>query len=230
MSEQTDTFRDRVRTLAGETPLVVRGAVTGATAYLLAFLSTYLLVTVDGSLDAETASEAAFEESGVLQQSQEMGFGFPQPEPSTFEFVGWILYNAHFVDIVFTPEVPTPDEQGESVPESVNVLSTAGTQIPELVYYLTPVALLTAGGYVLARQADLQDHRETLKTGLSLPLGYVSLAVVGLLLVTTAASSEQDGIEATVTASPSLVLAIAATFGVSAIFGTVGLYLGRSSS
>lgn len=206
---------------------VIGGALVGALAYLLGFALTFVLVTVDSGLDPETSSQSAFEQSGV--QITEFGdVGFPAPEPSTVEFVGWILYNAHFVDTVYTPQVDPADEV-EAAPETINILSAGSTQIPALVYHLVPVVLLAGSGYLLARQADLSGYRDAIRGGLGIPLGYAPLALIGTLVSTTTATTEtQEGIEATVTASPSLAVGVLATLVLSALFGVVGAILGMS--
>lgn len=227
MSEQLDV-RGRLRRYVADAPVV--GAIgVGAASYLLGFVVTYLFVLVDGELDPQSTSEAAFAGTSVFQQSQFAAF--PQPDPSTVEFAGWIFYNAHFVDTVVTPQLPSRGGQAETqtVPESINILTTASTQIPSVVYQLIPVMLLTAGGYALARAAEIPVSRGILRIGLGIPTGYVPLALIGTLVFTTTATSQQNGIEVTVTASPSVGLGLVAMALISTLFGMVGIYLGAQT-
>lgn len=220
--------RERLRRYVIDAPVI--GAIgVGAASYLLGFLATAVLVLADGELDTQSTSEAAFAQTDIFQQSQLAGF--PQPEPTTVEFVGWIFYNAHFVDTVVTPQLPTRSGQAQTqtVPESINILSTAATQVPAIVYQLIPVILLTAGGYALARAAKIPVNRSLLRIGLGIPTGYVPLALVGTIIFTTTATNQQNGIEVTVTASPSVGLGLIAMALISTLFGVVGLYLGAQA-
>lgn len=228
MPEQTETIIGRGRGYAQDAP-VVGAILVGGASYLLGFALTYLFVLLDSGLDAQSTSEAVISETGLFQQA---GFvGFPQPDPTTIEFVGWIFYNAQFAATVVTPRVTGGGQAGaetQTAPESINILSTASTQIPSVVYQLVPVLLLTAGGYALARAADLSVSRGLVRVGLGVPTGYVPLALFGTFLFSTSTSAQGEGIEVTVTASPSLVAPVAMAL-ISTVFGIVGLYLGAQS-
>lgn len=228
MSEQTETLVGRVRGYAQDAP-VVGAVLVGGTSYLLGFLVTYLFVFLDSGLDVST-SEAAISETGIFQQARFVGF--PQPDPTTMEFVGWIFYNAQFADTIITPQVVGGGQGGagtQTAPESINILSTASTQIPSVVYQLIPVILLTAGGYALARTAAMAVTRDVVRVGLGIAIGYVPLALFGTILFSTSATAEQEGIDVTVTASPSLIGPVAMAL-ISVVFGIVGLYLGAQSN
>ena len=226
MAEQTETVGARLRAYVGEAPVIGAMAV-GAGSYVLGFGLTYLLVALDSGLDAAATTESVITQTGIFQQAQLAGF--PQPEPTTTEFVGWIFYNAHFVDTVAVPQVSGQAGQGgaqtQTAPEAFNILTTASTQVPSVVYQLVPVLLLTAGGYALARASELEVSRSLVRIGLGVPTTYVPLSLFGAFFFRAAATAEQDGIEITVSASPSIggVLVMAL---VSTLFGIVGLYLG----
>lgn len=229
MPEQASGPVGRVREYVRDAP-VVGAILVGGGSYLLGFVLTYLFVLVDGGLDAQSSTDAAVAETGIFQQSGLVGF--PQPEPTTMEFVGWIFYNAHFADTVITPRVASRGGQAaaqtQTAPESINILSTASTQIPSVVYQLIPVLLLAAGGYALARAADISVSRDIVRVGLGVPIGYVPLALLGTFLFRTSTTAESEGIEVTVSASPSLVGPVSMAV-ISTLFGIVGLYLGAQS-
>lgn len=200
------------------------GAVFGALAYVCGFVTTYLLVVADGGLEASAVIETSFGDVGLFD------LGFPQPEPSTVEFSGWIFYNAHFVETVFSPDIPTTaNPESGALGESRNLLSSASTQIPELLYYLVPVVLLAGCGYLLARRNTVHSLREAAKTGVTLLGGYFPLALLGTFLFTASKAGERNGIEVTTTGGPTLgtVLVVAAVFPI--LFGTAGAWLAISS-
>lgn len=230
MPEQTESRVDGIRRYVQDAP-VVGAVVVGGASYLLGFVLTYLFVLLDGGLDTTSTSETVIGGTGIFQQSQLVGF--PQPEPTTMEFVGWVFYNAHFTDIVVTPRVSAAGRSGqaqtETAPEVINVLSAASTQIPGVVYQLLPVLLLTAGGYALARAARMTVSRDILRVGLAVPTGYVPFALLGTFLFSSTATTQQEGVEITVTASPSLAGPVAMAL-ISTLFGIVGLYLGAQNS
>ncbi|MFT4947017.1 MAG: hypothetical protein ACI8TL_001255 [Natronomonas sp.] len=229
MPEQTEALVGRVERYVRDAPVV--GAIfVGGASYLSGFLLTYLFVILDSGLDAKSTSEAAITETGIFQQAAFSGF--PRPEPTTTEFVGWLFYNAHFADTVITPQVAGRGGQAgaetQTAPESINFLSTASTQIPGVVYQLIPVLALTAGGYALARAARIAVSRDIVRVGLGIPTGYVPLALLGTVLFRVSATAEQGGIEVMVTASPSLLGPVAMGL-ISTLFGITGIYLGAQS-
>ena len=230
MAEHIETVSARVRAYVREAPVI--GAMgVGVGSYVLGFGLTYLLVLFDSGLDAKSTTESVLGETGIFQQAQLAGF--PQPAPTTTEFVAWVFYNAHFVDTVLTPQVSGQAGQGgaqtQSAPEAFNVLTAASTQLPSIVYQLVPVVLLTAGGYALARAAELDVSRTLGRVGLGVPTTYVPLSLFGALFFRAAATAEQDGIQVTVSASPGIggifVMAL-----ISTLFAIVGLYLGAQQS
>ena len=218
---ETPTDSDQ-ETLTADIPLVA-GALSGVVAYLLAYLSTYVLVLIDSGLEAESSTDAAVTETDLFE------LGFPLPEPSTFEFAGWILSNAHFVETVFSPDIPTTVDAGEAAGSlSVNFLSEASTQFPELVYHLVPVIFLGGAGYLLARRLSVSSSLEAVKTGGTLLVGYLPLSIIGALLFATGESADQRGVEVTVTAGPELTMVLLTALVFPAVFGIAGALLARS--
>jgi hypothetical protein len=226
MSEHSEALAGRVQTYLGDAP-VIGAVLVGGGSYVLGFVLTYLFVVFDSGLNTQSTSETAISNTELFQQSQLAGF--PQPEPTTTEFVGWVFYNAHFADTVITPEVARQTAQSgaetQTAPETINFLSATSTQIPGVVYQLVPVLLLTAGGYALARAAHLAVSRDIIRIGLGVPVGYVPLGLAGAFLFRTSATAERDGLELIVTASPS-ILGLVTMALVSILFGIAGLYLG----
>lgn len=223
---ETETVGARVSAYVSDAPVIGAMAV-GAGSYLLGFVLTYVLVAVDAGLDATSTTERILAETGIFQQAELVGF--PQPSPTTTEFVGWIFYNAHFVDTVLTPQVSGRAGQGgaqaQAAPEAFNILTAASTQVPSVVYQLVPVVLLTAGGYGLGRAANLDVSRSLVRIGLGVPTVYVPLGLFGALFFRTASTAEQNGIQITVSASPSIGGLVAMAL-ISTLFGIAGLYLG----
>ncbi|MXR50779.1 hypothetical protein GRX03_04055 [Halovenus sp. WSH3] len=229
MSEHAGSRLGGVRRYVQDAP-VVGAVVVGGGSYLLGFALTYLFVLLDGGLDPQSTSESLIGGSGIFQRTQLVGF--PRPEPTTLEFVGWVFYNAHFAETVITPRVSggaaAGQAQTQTAPEAVNLLTAAATQIPSIVYQLVPVALLTAGGYALARTAQLSVSRDIVRIGLGVPTGYVPLALFGTFLFRAVSTAQREGVEVSVTASPSLVAPVTMAV-ISTLFGIVGLYLGAQS-
>lgn len=222
MSDRETTTDSDQETLTADVPLI-GGALAGAVAYLLAYLSTYVLVLIDSGLEAESSTEAAVTETGLFE------LGFPRPEPSTVEFVGWILSNAHFVETVFSPDVPTTVDAGDAAGSlSVNFLSEASTQFPEIVYHLVPVVFLGGAGYLLARRLSVSSGPEAVKAGGTLLVGYLPLSLLGALLFATGESADQRGVDVTVTAGPELSMVLLTALAFPAIFGIAGALLARS--
>ncbi len=96
-------------------------------------------------------------------------------EESTFEMIGLLFYNAQFVDMELS---------GLNGTETFNILSEESTQIPELVYNVVPIALLVAGGYVLATRVieNRQSTEAGAKLGASIVAGYLPLAFLGTIV------------------------------------------------
>ncbi len=162
---------------------VERGAVAGGLSFLVGYVLTgglYLIEASDGIGDASGESTG---ELGV----------------TTVDLVGWLFYNAHFVDVgtsvfglsiwvnLLTGELGGTlgawaqqfgtGEFGES-----SAFTGVADLVPLAVWLLVPVVVLLAVGYVLARRDDATDPRDGARAGASQAVGYFLLAVVGTFL------------------------------------------------
>lgn len=149
------------------------GAIAGAGAYLLGYVFTYLLVGSD------------IRESALNQVFQAFG-----GQDLTYQAVGWVFYNAHFVSTVV--DVPI-------FGETINLISRSETVSPGL--YLLPVLLLFAAGLAVGRRRSVStDAAEAAKAGATVVAGYLPLAAIGAFLFQV-----QEGSS---TAGPDLLLAV----------------------
>ena len=142
------------RSVPGPARSLGRGAVAGPGAWLLGYLVTYLL-HAGGVRDALATD--------VLE--------FLAGDPVTWKLVGWLYFNAHFVDA----SVPGP--LGRS---TVNLLSGAEEPGLLVLYVLPPVALLAAGA-VAAYGAS--EPLEGAKAGAPVALGYALASLVAAVAV-----------------------------------------------
>lgn len=137
---------------------LVAGSVAGALAWILGYVFTYLLTASDirDSLG-----------SNVLELFQ--------GEPATLEFVGWVFYNAHFVETVFA-------DIGIFPTESTSYIGGDPGFTPWL--YVIPIGLLVAAGLATARMAGAADIGEGVLAGVTVVPGYLVLALVGVFVFT----------------------------------------------
>lgn len=135
----------------------LRGVAAGVGAYLLGYFVVYLVTasTIRNSVAA-----------GVLE--------FLTGEPGTWKLVGWVLYSAHFVDVL------VPGLLGGS--NAVSLIDAAEA-IPGWLRAV-PVVLLVGAGVALA----LGDRTSTVgagaRAGAAVVLGYLPLAAVGAFVFT----------------------------------------------
>lgn len=169
---------------------LVQGGVAGLAAYVVGFVLTFVLVAIDGDL--------------------ERGDFLEQVGASSLDFAGWIFYNAHFVDVEVSSDIPFLSGQS-----SGSILSDSSTQFPEFVYYLVPIVALILAGFAVARLGSASSPADGAVAGGTILLGYLPPTVVGAFLF---AASEQVGsgsggfqIEASVSISvatgPAIILA-----------------------
>ncbi|KTG08470.1 hypothetical protein AUR64_17455 [Haloprofundus marisrubri] len=165
------------------------GAFLGAVAYVFGYATTYAL----------TSSE--IQNSGA-QQLLELFTG----ESATWKAVGWVFYNAHFVD------TEIPGLFGAS--RAINFVAEVEA-FPTLLYVLPPVILLVSG-VVVARSAGVTDAMDGAKAGASVLLGYSLLAVAGTTMFSIPVGQSA-------TAEPDFVAAVLVAGVVyPAVFGTLG--------
>ena len=135
------------------------GAVAGAAAYVFGYLSTY--VTQQNQVDEQLA-----------------GFNFladlfgSDPIPA-WQAVGWLFYNAHFVDT----EIPSLVGSGRSL----NLIAEADGGSLALLYVVPPLVLLVAG-LAAGRLAGATKPVDGAKSGVLVLAGYLPLAVIGAFL------------------------------------------------
>ena len=169
--------------------LWIRGSGLGILTWGIGYALTYLLVAND------------LRES-FLQQVIETF----QDEPATYEMVGWVFYNAHFVDTSI-----------DGVPliggSSTNFIG--GDDGFSTILYLIPVALLLGSGLALARYEAADSPTTGVVTGMSLVPGYLLAILVGVFLFEVSVGS--------ISASPDVVQSLGLA-GVTypLIFGGIG--------
>jgi hypothetical protein len=171
---------------------IVGGAAAGAAAYLLGYLFTY--VTQAGAIEDQLAGFNLF---------ADLFGGDPIP---TWQAVGWVFYNGHFVD------TRVPSLVGGS--QLTNLISQADGGSLSLLYVVPPVLLVVAG-LVAGRVAGATEPVDGAKAGAFVLVGYLPLAVLGAFLFRY---SVGDGAVA-----PDLVTAVLLAGAVyPALFGAVG--------
>lgn len=103
-------------------------------------------------------------------------------DAATYEIVGWVFYNAHFVDTVF---------QNLPIVGSVTANYVGGEDGFTAALYAIPIALLCLGGAATAAYSHAADVTEGIRAGVALVPGYLLLSVAGVFLfeVTTGSAS-----------------------------------------
>lgn len=140
---------------SGQPPFVL-GAVGGVVAWIIGYALTFLVAGTD------------VQDSPVQRFIEAV-----QGEPATYEMVGWVFYNLHFVDTVFTG-VPAVGEFATNAVGGDDGLST--------VLYLIPVGLLLAAGLAVAQYQNVAGVTDGLLAGLTIVPGYLLLSIVGVFL------------------------------------------------
>ncbi|WP_224449200.1 transporter [Haloprofundus salilacus] len=165
------------------------GALAGTVAYVFGYALTYAL----------TSSEI---QNSAAQQLLEVFSG----ESATWKAVGWVFYNAHFVD------AEIPGLLGAS--RAIDFIAEVEA-FPSLLYALPPVLLFLAGA-VVARSNAAANAAGGAKAGASVLLGYFALSVAGAFLfavpVGEAATAEPDFVAAILVAGV-VYPAVFGTFG-----------------
>lgn len=144
------------RTTADERPPVVLGAVSGLAAWLLGYALTFLVAGADV-------------QDSVAQRFIEAVEG----EPATYEIVGWVFYNAHFVDTVFT---------GVPAIGGFTTNAIGGEDGFSALLYLFPIGLLLAAGLAVGQYRNVDSTTEGLLAGLTVVPGYLVLVIAGVFL------------------------------------------------
>lgn len=142
------------------------GAVAGA----LAFIVNYLIAFV---LWSATSFPETFE--GALRE-------LVTGQVQDWVFAGWLLYGAHFVDIVTTVSL------GPASPEVTTNAVSAVSQSTTDILFLTVPAILVVAGVALARSHGAQSTSDGLITGAAAALGYFPLVAIGVFVFATSGS------------------------------------------
>jgi hypothetical protein len=135
---------------------IVSGSLIGFGAWVLGYLLTYVVV---GSAIRESALNRIIEAF--------------DGDPATYELVGWVFYNAHFVDVVFT-DVPLFGGGTTSY--------VGGEDGFTVLLYLIPVGLLLAAGLALSRYEGATETNRGALVGLSVLPGYLLPSIAGVFL------------------------------------------------
>ena len=171
---------------------IVGGAAAGAVAYVLGYLFAY--VTQQSAVEEQLAGFNFF---------ADLFGGDPIP---TWQAIGWVFYNGHFVD------TQIPSLVGGS--QSTNLISQADGGSLTLLFVVPPVLLVLAG-LVASRVAGATEPADGAKAGAFVLVGYLPLTVIGAFLFRY---SVGDG-----TVAPDLVTAALLAGAVyPAAFGAVG--------
>lgn len=158
------------------------GAAVGFGAYLLGYLVTFLFTNVDGVDSGEVAG---------------------------WKFAGMIFYGAHTVRTAVTITV-----EGTSETDRFDLFGSAGpgnlaSTVPELLYFLVPVAVLLTAGYLLYARVDWRlSVGEAAAVGATPTVGYLAAAVAGTVLFESTFSGSPFGVSGSTTYGPALVPAV----------------------
>lgn len=164
------------------------GLAGGVAAWLLGYLVVYLVSSgrVRGSIGTQLLTELAGGDA-------------------TWKLVGWLFFNAHFVDVVFDAPVLGV--------RALDLIAQYGGSSTYL--YAVPPAFLLAAGLLVGYRTGTEGLGDAAVTGFLLIPGYLLLSVAGALLFAVGGGD--------VTAAPDLVTAaLLAGLVYPALFGAVG--------
>lgn len=145
---------------------------------------------------------------------------------SIFTAIGFLLYSSHNVPIQATISMG-----GTTRSQSYNVVqtlaATGGNTIPGIVYYVVPVLVLVAIGFVLGGMAAGNrggSPADGFVAGAGMAVSYLVLAIVGTFLFTDSAMGGASS-------SPALMQsALFMGIGYPVVFGGLGGVLGYATS
>lgn len=164
----------------------------GVAAWLLGYLVVYLASSdrIRGSIGGQLLNE--------------LGGG-----GATWKLVGWLFFNAHFVDVVFDAPVLGV--------RALDLIAQYGG--PSTYLYAVPPAFLLAAGLLVGYRTGSEGLGDAAVTGFLLVPGYLLLSVAGALLFAVGGGDA--------TAAPDLVTAaLLAGLVYPALFGAVGSAVG----
>lgn len=130
-------------------------------------------------------------------------------QQQAMQAAGWVFYGAHNVDV-------TISALGQS--QSQNVLQTLSgvTSIPVFVYYLVPIVVLVAVGYIVASRVRTGGNVAAgAAAGATVTIGYLILAVAGTFFFAIGSGGASAGPDL-------LTSALVAGLAYPVVFGAVG--------
>lgn len=168
--------------------IVGAGVAGGLLAYLLSYVLTYAVAS--GPIRDSLAST-------VVE--------FLTGDPQVWKLAGWVLYNAHFVDVI----VPGLLGGGNAVDFIAASDALSG------VLYVVPPLVLLATGVGVVRAVGVTEAVAGLRAGAAVTMGYLPLVVGGALLFQIGAGDASAG--------PDLITAVGLAGVVyPAVFGGLG--------
>lgn len=155
---------------------IVPAAVAGFVSWAIGYVLTYVLVSSD------------IRESSLNEFAQTFGDG-----DATYELVGWVFYNSHFVDAVI--------DAGFFGSSAANFIG--GEDDFSVLLYAIPVVLLFAAGLAIGRYQGVTGVNDGAIAGALVVPGYLVLSIVGAFMFrveASGASGEPDLLPAIVLA------------------------------
>lgn len=183
--------RSSAPTVQSSRPSLITGFVTGALAWIVGYILTYLVVAPD------------VRDSGLNRLIEAL-----DGEPATFELVGWVFFNAHFVETVF---------QGLPVLGSRTASYVGGENGFTVLLYLVPAGTLLIGGFLLGMANGDTDVSGGGLSGLMALPGYALAAAVtaiGVEVTTAGATAGPDFLAALILAGIAYPIVFAGLGGV----------------
>lgn len=170
---------------------VVMGGGIGILAWVFGYVFTYVIVAPDIR-------------RSVLQRLVEVFEG----QSVTYEMVGWVFYNAHFVDTVFR-DVPF---LGGSTTSFIG-----GDTGFTVLLYLVPIGLLIMSGVFMAWYHGVTSNARAAGIGATVLPGYLLLSIVGVFFTEVTVGEISGGPDHL----PAIIIAGVAYPVVFAIMGSV---------
>jgi hypothetical protein len=131
---------------------IVPAAVAGLVSWAIGYVLTYVLVSSD------------IRQSSLNQFAETFGDG-----DATYELVGWVFYNSHFVDVVI--------DAGFFGSSTANFVG--GEDGFTTLLYVIPPVLLIAAGLAIGRYQGVTGANDGAIAGALVLPGYLVLSVVG---------------------------------------------------
>lgn len=194
-SSTSDLIKDNLTT----------GAALGAVSFLIGYVLTFVMVTIDG---VETG------------------------DAPSWKVAGWVFYGGHNVEMQSSLSGGGESRSETFSVFAESDVSGLTSTVPEFVYLLVPVVVLVLAGFLLyvlvGRSLDVGG---AVGVGASVTLGYVVLSLLGTFLFEYSESVGSGDVQVTLSVGPELLTAIViAGIVYPVLFGAVGALVGRSVS